>query len=69
MATKTSSFGVSRREVYCKDSRELSFLPDNCLHLMVTSPPYNVGKEYDDDLSLEEYLCLIKGVMKGTVLK
>ena len=25
------------------------------VHLMVTSPPYNVGKDYDEDLSLEEY--------------
>lgn len=23
---------------------------------MVTSPPYNVGKEYDEDFTLEEYL-------------
>ncbi len=31
-------------------------LPDSSIHLMVTSPPYNVGKEYDDDLSLPDYL-------------
>ena len=31
-------------------------LPDNSVHLMVTSPPYNVGKEYDQDATLEEYL-------------
>ncbi len=31
-------------------------LPDNSVHLMVTSPPYNVGKEYDVDATLEEYL-------------
>lgn len=29
---------------------------------MVTSPPYNVGKEYDEDLSLEEYRLLLKNV-------
>ena len=29
-------------------------LPDNSLHLMVTSPPYNVTKEYDANLTLEE---------------
>ncbi|MEM2619166.1 MAG: site-specific DNA-methyltransferase [Candidatus Hadarchaeales archaeon] len=39
-------------------------LPDNCLHLMVTSPPYNVGKEYDEDLTLEEYLDFITEVME-----
>ncbi|MCB5234445.1 MAG: site-specific DNA-methyltransferase [Candidatus Cloacimonetes bacterium] len=35
-------------------------LPDNSVHLMVTSPPYNVSKEYDDDLSLKEYLQLLE---------
>ena len=35
-------------------------LPDNSVHLMITSPPYNVSKEYDDDLSLKEYLQLLK---------
>jgi len=35
-------------------------LPDNCIHLMITSPPYNVSKEYDEDLSLKEYLNMLK---------
>ena len=29
---------------------------------MVTSPPYNVGKEYDENLSLDEYLGFLRGV-------
>jgi DNA modification methylase len=37
-------------------------LPENCIHLMVTSPPYNAKKEYDLDLSLDEYLELLKRV-------
>jgi DNA modification methylase len=37
-------------------------LPDCSVHLMVTSPPYNVGKEYDEDLSLDEYLAFLKRV-------
>jgi site-specific DNA-methyltransferase (adenine-specific) len=37
-------------------------LKDNSVHLMVTSPPYNVGKDYDEDLSLQEYLHLLKNV-------
>ena len=53
-------------EVVCDDSRKLSFLPDNCVHLMITSPPYNACKEYDDDLSLNEYLGLLKDVFKET---
>ncbi len=47
------------------DAREvLKRLPSNCVHLMVTSPPYNVGKEYDEDLSLSEYMGLIEEVMR-----
>jgi site-specific DNA-methyltransferase (adenine-specific) len=30
-------------------------LADSSVHLMVTSPPYNIGKEYDEDLTLENY--------------
>jgi len=47
------------------DAREvLKRLPSNCVHLMVTSPPYNVGKEYDEDLTLGEYLDFIEEVMR-----
>ena len=41
-------------------------LPDNSVHLMITSPPYNVSKEYDDDLSLKEYLQLLENSFKET---
>ncbi|MHA2362499.1 MAG: DNA-methyltransferase [Candidatus Hodarchaeales archaeon] len=97
--TKTSHFGVSKREghdsrkfystklyanydikeekeissnqidakylnkIICHDSRDISFLPDNSIHLVITSPPYSVTKEYDDNLSLNEYLKLIEDVM------
>lgn len=44
----------------------MSELPDHSVHLMVTSPPYNVGKEYDDDLSLEEYIELLDRVFRET---
>ncbi|MEB2837355.1 MAG: site-specific DNA-methyltransferase [Desulfurococcales archaeon] len=47
------------------DAREvLRRLPGNSVHLMVTSPPYNVGKEYDEDLTLGEYLDFIGDVMR-----
>ena len=39
-------------------------LPDNSVHLMVTSPPYNVGKEYDENLTLKEYREFLKRVWK-----
>jgi site-specific DNA-methyltransferase (adenine-specific) len=41
-------------------------LPDCSVHLMVTSPPYNVGKEYDNNLTLEEYLSFLKKVWRET---
>ncbi len=37
-------------------SEAMAEIPDNSVHLMITSPPYNVTKEYDRDLSLTEYL-------------
>lgn len=102
--TKTSSFGVSRREahdssgfyaralyqnhtpdddpsvisdlsspcfdqtgwmnrVYCQSSEALP-VPDQSVALAFTSPPYNVGKDYDQDFSLGEYLALIERVGK-----
>jgi len=44
------------------DSRKLP-IPDNCVHLVVTSPPYNASKAYDEDLSLTEYLGLLHEVL------
>jgi modification methylase len=97
-ATKTSDFGVSKREshdssrfysrklyddkkgeaiwdfvenavpqrcidtVLCKSSEKMDELPDSCIHLAVTSPPYNVGKTYDKDLTLSEYEHLLRTV-------
>ena len=103
-STKTSSFGVSKREshdstsfysrrlydaggeselpvkenpigtdlldtVQCIDSRDMSIIPDESVHLMVTSPPYNVGKDYDLDLSLDEYRGLVKTVFSEVYKK
>ena len=102
--TKTSSFGVSKREshdssdfysrklyegksedastkqenpieesllntVQCIDSRDMSILPDESIHLMVTSPPYNVGKDYDMDLGLAEYRSLLRDVCREVYRK
>jgi site-specific DNA-methyltransferase (adenine-specific) len=47
----------------CTSMKEI---PDNSLHLMITSPPYNVSKEYDDDLSLHEYLNLLEDAFTET---
>jgi site-specific DNA-methyltransferase (adenine-specific) len=102
--TKTSSFGVSKRErhdsssfysrnlydesseistpikelkkiyvpprgdwadkIYCQTSENMGMIPDNSIGLAFTSPPYNVGKDYDDDMSLQDYLLLIENVAR-----
>lgn len=49
-------------KIFCKSSEKMEELPDNSVHLMVTSPPYNVGKEYDEDLNLNEYRVFLKKI-------
>lgn len=53
-------------KIFCKSSENMEELPDCSVHLMVTSPPYNVGKEYDENLSLKEYRELLKKVFEET---
>ena len=48
--------------IYNHSSVDMHHLPDNSIHLMVTSPPYNVGKDYDDDLTESEYSDLLHSV-------
>lgn len=99
--TRTSSFGVSRREghdssafyarnlydvspasppssipvvqenpgrewadrIYC-GSAETMPLPPDSIALAFTSPPYNVGKDYEGNLSLADYLGLVQRVAR-----
>ncbi len=53
-------------QLFLKSSEDMSELPDNSVHLMVTSPPYNVSKEYDQNLTLDEYRGLIHRVLSET---
>ena len=48
--------------IYCQSAEALTPIPDNGVALAFTSPPYNVGKEYEADLDLDAYLALIKQV-------
>ncbi|HEY64074.1 MAG TPA: site-specific DNA-methyltransferase [Caldilineae bacterium] len=53
--------------IYCADARHMRELPDASVHLIVTSPPYNVGKPYEghnDDLPLDEYLASLNQVWR-----
>ena len=49
-------------KIFNSSSENMKELPNNSIHLMVTSPPYNVGKEYDSDYTLMEYLQFLKRV-------
>lgn len=56
-------------KIFCKSSENMDELPDNSVHLMITSPPYNVKKDYDDDLTLDEYRELLRNVFQETYNK
>ena len=53
-------------KIFCKSSEKMDELPDNSIHLMITSPPYNVSKEYDNNLNLKEYLELLNTIWRET---
>lgn len=48
--------------IFNHTSENMIELPDNSVHLIITSPPYNVSKDYDENLSLNEYTKLLKNV-------
>lgn len=53
-------------QIFTKSSESMVELPDHSVHLMITSPPYNASKDYDDDLNLSEYLELLDRVWVET---
>jgi DNA modification methylase len=57
---------ASENTIILGSSEHMKEIPDTSVHLMVTSPPYNVTKEYDEDLSLQEYLSLLRRVFAET---
>lgn len=52
--------------VFEHTAENMAELPNDSVALMVTSPPYHVGKEYDSDTSFEEFLSLLRGVLRET---
>ena len=52
--------------IFRHTSEDMRELPDRSVHLMITSPPYNVGKDYDEDLSMDDYRGLLSRVMTET---
>ena len=62
-----AAFPVELENKFILGSAEnMKEIPDNSVHLMITSPPYNVSKEYDQDLSLKEYLQLLENSFRET---
>lgn len=55
-----------KNRIIVGSSVHMKEIPDNSVHLMITSPPYNVSKEYDQDLTMKEYLDLLKNVFTDT---
>ena len=59
-------FSTEERVVLtCDDSLNAAKqLPTSSFSLIISSPPYNIGKEYEERLSLTEYLALQKPLLK-----
>jgi len=97
VSTKTSSFGVGRREshdssafydrlpkavedfsansvnespivdeIFNRSAERMDELASNSVALMVTSPPYHVGKDYDSNTTFDEYLGMLEAVFAET---
>jgi modification methylase len=58
--------GEILNRIFRSSSESMNELSDNSVHLMITSPPYNVSKEYDEDLTLDEYRELLRRVLQET---
>ncbi|MFQ6084568.1 MAG: DNA-methyltransferase [Candidatus Aminicenantia bacterium] len=54
--------------LYCGDTLELlKQIPDETARLVVTSPPYNIGKPYEKRLNLQEYVKQQEMVIKESI--
>lgn len=64
-----SSFSTENRvTLYLGDCLEfLQTIPDESVQLVVTSPPYNIGKEYEDVLNIESYIAQQRQVIDECV--
>lgn len=58
----------SRIVAHVEDTYEfLRTLPSEFTQLIITSPPYNVGKEYETRVKINEYLHMQKKVIKELI--
>lgn len=63
--TEVPALEVWADRIYRKSSEAMEEdIPANSVGLAFTSPPYNVGKDYDDDMSFDDYKALITNVAR-----
>lgn len=56
---------IKEYKYICQDALEfLKRQPDKCIRLIITSPPYNIGKEYETKTSLDQYLDNFKPIIE-----
>ncbi|HEX2369954.1 MAG TPA: site-specific DNA-methyltransferase [Acidimicrobiia bacterium] len=48
--------------IFCRSAEAMTELASNSVALMVTSPPYHVGKDYDTDASFDDYMSMLSRV-------
>ncbi len=48
--------------IFSHSAEEMTELASNSVALMITSPPYHVGKDYDTDASFDEYMAMLSRV-------
>lgn len=61
-ATATPADTAWTNRIYCQSAAAMQQTPTGSVGLAFTSPPYNVGKEYDHDLSMHDYMELMQQV-------
>ena len=53
-------------KIFHKSSENMSELENNSVSLTVTSPPYNIGKDSDLDLTDDEYWAMMENILTET---
>jgi DNA modification methylase len=69
MSTIANDFDVNSDVVLLAgdSSKTLELLPDESVDLVITSPPYNLGKEYEKVTALDKYLFELNPILKQLV--
>lgn len=71
-STENSSVPIDyENKIICGDSlQEIKKLPDNCIDIIITSPPYNFNMKYDtfeDDTNWDNYFDMLFSIFKECI--